>query len=367
MGAERERIVSLQILRFVAAMMVVVFHTGNLVDQLAPSDSALFTRIADIGPAGVDIFFVLSGFVIAITGPLATPRPSGLLFLWRRWRRVAPVYFVISLPEVVNAWRAGGLSADRLVATFLFWPVTRTGVTFPYLEPGWTLCFEMVFYLTVSLLLVGGRLGRNLAIGAAVVAVLVVARLVLAGVALRFLANPIFLEFAVGVGLALASRAVMRAPIALGALFLAAGVGAYLAEAAIGVGDLGLAARVLGDRGALWRVLAFGAPAAAIVAGALICERRCGGPLAALLARFGDASYAIYLTHFAAINLVGMAWVALRAPASAPAMIGCALAVALAIGLVCHRVIERPILRDLKRLSVPWPPWRAVPAVEPLT
>lgn len=156
MTAERERLVSLQILRFVAAMMVVVFHTRFLVDQLpASSARAFFHSVAGIGPAGVDIFFVLSGFVIAMTGPLASPRPSGALFLWRRWRRVAPVYFIISLPEVVNAWRSGGLSADRLAATFLFWPATGSGVAYPYLEPGWTLCFEMVFYLTVSLVLVG--------------------------------------------------------------------------------------------------------------------------------------------------------------------------------------------------------------------
>ena len=86
-----------------------------------------------------------------------------------------------------------------------------------------------------------------------------------------------------------------------------------------------------------------------------------------MLSRFGDASYAIYLTHFAAINLVGMAWVRLHAPASAPAIVGCSLAAALAIGLLCHRVIERPILRDLKRLRPIRLPWRpaAVASAEP--
>jgi peptidoglycan/LPS O-acetylase OafA/YrhL len=59
-----------------------------------------------------------------------------------------------------------------------------------------------------------------------------------------------------------------------------------------------------------------------------------------------------------------MAWVWLRAPASAPAIVACALAVALAIGLLCHRVIEKPILRDLKRLRpVRWP-WRTVPVAQ---
>ena len=80
--AKRERFMSLQILRFVAAMMVVVFHTTYLVDQLpGSSNRPFFHGLAGIGPAGVDIFFVLSGFVIAMTGPLVSPRPSGVLFL----------------------------------------------------------------------------------------------------------------------------------------------------------------------------------------------------------------------------------------------------------------------------------------------
>jgi exopolysaccharide production protein ExoZ len=265
---------------------------------------------------------------------------------------------------VVNAWRAGGLSADRLAATFLFWPTAGSGISFPYVQPGWTLCFEMVFYLTVSLVLVGGRLGRNLAIGAAVVAALIAARLALDGAALRFLVNPIFLEFAGGVVLAAASRRLARAPLRLGLLLLGLGACALAVEPFMGLGDVGKATRVLLGQGAFARVLLLGAPATAIVGGALICERLCRGALAALLARFGDASYAIYLTHFAAINLVGMAWIRLRGPVSTPAVAGCALAVALAIGLLCHRVIERPILRDLKRLSVPWPPWRTNSAIE---
>jgi hypothetical protein len=133
------------------------------------------------------------------------------------------------------------------------------------------------------------------------------------------------------------------------------------------VGGLGLAEHVLLGHGAMARVILFGAPAAAIVAGGLICERACRGPLAALLSSLGDASYSIYLTHFAAINLVGMAWARLRAPASAPAIVACALAVALAIGLLCHRVIEKPILRDLKRLGpIRWPR-RTVPVAETST
>jgi exopolysaccharide production protein ExoZ len=207
-------------------------------------------------------------------------------------------------------------------------------------------------------------MARNLAIGAAVLLALIVARGALDGAALRFLVNPIFIEFAAGVALAMASARLMRAPVIMGAALLALGVGALVAEGVIGVGGLGLAEHVLLGDGAVQRVALFGAPAVAIVAGALICERACRGRLAGLLARFGDASYSIYLAHFAAINLVAMAWIWLRAPASAPVVVACALATALAIGLMCHRVIEKPILRDLKRLRpIRWP-WQGAPVAE---
>ena len=114
------RIASLQVLRFVAAAMVVAFHSscwalfGESVD--CPVD-----RSWGIGGAGVDIFFVISGFVITFTGPLATPRPCGVRFFWRRWSRVAPIYFLLSAPFIAIAFATGGLNWPQTAATFLFW------------------------------------------------------------------------------------------------------------------------------------------------------------------------------------------------------------------------------------------------------
>jgi exopolysaccharide production protein ExoZ len=369
MTAERERIVSLQILRFVAAMMVALCHARYLIPLLTNSIAPTwFWNGAVVGVAGVDLFFVISGFVIAMTGPFARPRPSAKLFFWRRWRRVAPVYFVISLPFIVNAWRAGPLSPDRLAATFLFWPAAGAKIVFPYVGVGWTLCYEMAFYSAMALLLIGGRTKRNLIISGSVIAGLIALRLLSDAAWLRYLVNPMFLEFGAGVALAYGRTWLARLPMTLGVVFLLAGIGAFAFEAALNVGD------VIGDpwlvlRGRdLWpRLALYGLPSSIIVAGALICEPWCRGRLADLLAKGGDASYAIYLTHSVAMAQVAVVWLAIGAPRAPFLIVAAGLAAALAVGLLVYRVIEKPILRDLKRLSFAWPPWRTDPVVETAT
>jgi exopolysaccharide production protein ExoZ len=357
--AAAERIVSLQILRFVAAMMIVVTHTLSLTQQATPAARApVYQAIVSVGWAGVDIFFVLSGLVVTMTGPLATPRPSGLLFFWRRWRRVAPVYFVVSLPLVISLAITQPLEWDRLVATFLFWPVAAARYVQPYLVQGWTLCFEMVFYSTVALVLVGGRLRRNLIIVAAAAALLFAARVLTGSIQLRWLINPIFLEFCAGAALAAARHRLTRAPVAFGGALLALGVGGFAAGGVVGIAGVEDPARLLGLAGSISRLLLFGLPAVAVVAGALICERRMRGAIATILSRGGDASYMIYLTHGAAVHLV---WLATPVLPASPLMITITcLAAAWAVGAFCHRVVERPILRDLKQLRPIRFPKRAV-------
>lgn len=366
MTAERERIVSLQILRFIAAMMVVVSHGRYVPLVIGSTSPTWFWNGAVMGVAGVDIFFVLSGFVIAMTGPLAVPRPSGALFFWRRWRRVAPVYFVISLPFVVLAARSRGLAFDRLAATFLFWPVAGAKVTMPYLGLGWTLCYEMAFYSFVALMLTGGRMRRNLWLGGAAIGALVLARLLSDAAWLRYLVNPMFLEFGAGVLLANLRRPIAALGARLGGLFILAAVGAFAAEFAFGVGEVIGGPLLVLNGGDLWpRLMLYGVPAAVIVAGAVAFEPWAHGRAARVLAIGGDASYAIYLTHPLAMQQLGLAWRTLHGPRWPLALVAAGAVSALAGGLLTWQVIERPILRDLKRLSLAWPPWRAAAVATP--
>jgi exopolysaccharide production protein ExoZ len=331
-AAIKDRIASLQVLRFFAATAVILFHV--FAEHLK-----WWGGIA--GAAGVDVFFVLSGVVITLTGPMASPRPSGAMFFWRRWSRVAPIYFVISAPLVVAAAATGHANWPQTAATFLFWPASGPGVVKPYLAPGWTLCFEMVFYSTVALFLVGGRLRRNVLLLALLVTAVIAARLLDETAVTRFLTDPLFLEFGFGVALATNLGRLRAAPTWLGVALVA------VAVAIFGVESFALARQTLvfDEAG---RVLVFGVPAAILVAGACICDRIVSGAVARRLAWMGDASYSTYLTHEIVCIIV---FSGLASLVSDPILVaGAAIVASLAVGAATYVFIERPILKELRRV-----------------
>ena len=184
--ARRFHISGLDALRAIAVLAVVIYHVDP---GLLPG-----------GFIGVDVFFVISGFIIAKTTQGQTGVGAAGAFLWRRFRRVAPIYWLLSLPILIGMARGGTLSPEVAVATFLFWPFSGLEMTFPALGPGWTLCFEMLFYAGFGLAMAGGRrVGWGL-VGA--YAAMLAVGLVVAAPVLRFWGAPIILEFLLGVGIA---------------------------------------------------------------------------------------------------------------------------------------------------------------------
>jgi len=143
---------NIQFLRFVAAMLVVLYHSAA---QLPANDSvfrALFSGSESLGFAGVDIFFVISGFIMAHTSSNHSGANDSFDFARRRLARIFSGYwpFFILAVIVFASYRPEHFAESDLLRSFLLWPQPLNHVL---LEITWTLSFELYFYLLFSLLI----------------------------------------------------------------------------------------------------------------------------------------------------------------------------------------------------------------------
>ena len=334
------RIHSLQVLRFVAAAMVVHAHGVSLAWALGLGTGTLgHGRLEGVGVAGVDIFFVLSGVVICRLAFLGPRRPSPAAFLRRRIERLVPLYWLVTLAGGLTIVMAQPARYWREVLTSLtFWPAWDR-LASPVFTIGWTLCFEALFYVGAALVLRSWRWAGVLAVAYAVSWWL---RVTTGLAVFRFLGNPLILEFLFGVAVALVWRE-RRAP-KLGLALVAFGVGALVAVPYWR--ELYAYERSFDGSLAAQRVLLFGVPAALIVCGALHLEPR-GAPSRVVrgLALLGDASYALYLTHW----LLAQALVAATPFGTADGVIVGFMALSILVSLAVWIWLEKPFLAALRR------------------
>jgi peptidoglycan/LPS O-acetylase OafA/YrhL len=338
----RATLLNIQALRAVAALMVVCVHLQALaVMGGAPQ------RLTDAGNAGVDLFFVISGFIMVFT---TGRKPQGpLAFLGSRLRRIVPLYWSMTLAVFAVARLTPSLIQNtpsdlgRLVQSLLFIPALRPdGTVRPVVFVGWTLNFEMAFYLLFALGLLAPRrwIGVLVAIGVLVLAVLWGWAARPASPVLSFYTTPMVLEFGAGMMLGLAWPR----------LSLPERLAWPLAAAIVAAFGLMLGAPWLWPHAD--RLFAFGLPATVIVAAALALERMGWAARWPWLQALGAASYAIYLSHFfvtqAVILLVRK--VGLQGPWEAVAASALAFAGVALVGLVLHRTLEQGADRLIGRL-----------------
>lgn len=331
-----------QALRAVAALLVVVHHAeSSWRDRLVGSPQAALPW--PNGQSGVDIFFVISGFVMAISLPgLAGRANPGGVFLWRRFVRIIPLYWIFTTLKLLR-YHFGPQMADQspgnawhIIASYLFVPAADSyGAPIPLLAVGWTLNFEMMFYLLFALALI-------LEIAPVVFLIPTLGMIAVVGwfdhpgwPAWTSLASPLVLEFLYGV--LLAQLTIQRRLPGL----LAASMLFFTGFILILCVPLPLYAA---------RAFVWGWPAAAIVTGIVALEDRLGRSLPKSLLEIGNASYSIYLVHLFVISIV---WVAVRrlglanAPALA-AMVVVSLVLSTLAGEIVHRCVELPLMKLLR-------------------
>lgn len=351
---------SIQALRGFAAAYVVVYHSGlQLGGDPASPDSPLLAwltaHIIQRGHVGVDVFFVISGFIIAWVAVLARPRPeTPLSFLIRRAWRLAPPYWVMS---AIHALLVNPVTPAVFAASLAFLPTDASHAPYygyPALYVGWSLNYEVAFYGAFAL---GLWLARRRA--------LVVVALLFAGttVALpwwRFgslandpaqaglfaspwvamVANPLVLEFLLGCALA-ALYARLRHRITRGIAWglLAFGVAVFAWSLLAVPSEFSLAGR--------------GLPAGALLAGAVAAEHAGVLRVPRVLVWLGELSYALYLTHPTVIEGVKRLMPALTPEETALQLTRFVVDVSLALGLawLLHRWVELPGIAAGRRMA----------------
>lgn len=284
---------TIQVLRGLAATLILGLHAvqGVTFEGFAwPVGSALFTQ----GMIGLDIFFVISGFIIYFIG-FKGQRPDIGSFLEGRFWRIYPPYwaalaFILLLS--VGLWLVFGDASklpgpSKLLNSVLLLPVARQEYV---LGIAWTLALELMFYLVFAATAL--RFGAKAFLGAmGLWYVLSIAGLFVAGDFSGWaypMLNPVVLEFLFG---ALIARA-----------FLAGGTKYHKTAFCIGV--LLVLILLLGhiEKTAIFRrEFIYGIPAAFLVYGAVGLSIK--WPSAALL--WGESSYLLYLLHSPLLMLIG--------------------------------------------------------------
>jgi len=335
----RETVQSVQLLRAVAALLVVLFH-GHLAmsTRVAGPPVVSESYIFAFGAVGVHIFFVISGFIMVYTtsvGEIYVARD----FLRRRFLRIYPIYWVCIAIYIFAHKLIGSpyvLSESQFLGALVLAPESASNI----IGPAWTLSFEMFFYICFSFAMKLGAT-RGLILLGATFTISIVAGFFFAvdGALGRLVTNSLLLEFIAGaaIGWLLVNRRLPKrggpAVVLLAIILFGAGI-------AVGY-----------DR--FPSVAVWGIPSTLLVAGAVIWENAHGfKKMFRTLSHFGNSSYVLYLIHLIVITLT----IALAANVPSIKMVEPAIA-AFAIALLSllvaeglHIWVERPMTRWLNNL-----------------
>lgn len=343
-------IVNIQVLRFVAAAMVLFSHVQHEVRERTFFEKTGFEPIDVVFWAGgVDIFFVISGFIMFYLHSKDFGRPhASSEFLVKRLVRIVPLYWIFTLLMIAAslAFRDqvthSEMSISHILASFVFIPVQNNyGWYYPVLMLGWTLNFEMLFYAIFCTSLAFRRpIGVMTIIFLLVVMSSLPLLVTMSSTPFVFWCNPIILEFLFGVWLAHSKLRGVRVDRWKGFLIIIAGMGAMIT-----LKSMDIAGHYWN-----WRPLWMGVPAFLICAGAILVDDKGGaGPAARAAALGGDASYALYLSHPFAIGLTALVFMKLKI-SNPQTYILCASMSAIVMAVTTHLLVEKPILEILRKM-----------------
>lgn len=324
-----QKLDNIQYLRAFAAANVVLFHVVGYTNIDHKYTTSFFKFLTGWGQNGVDMFFVISGFIMIYIQNLKARSP--IAFILERIRRIVPIYWlfnfimlalVLIFPSSFNTIKFN----ISWILTSLFFVSGYAGFKNPFLLPGWTLEIEMLFYF----LFFGSLFNKKPHIQLSVMLILIV----ISAIMLR---SHIMFEFAFGIiiGLLYKYRAT-NTKIAISCMVI--GIIALLST----IGQTELAVR--------YRSIFWGIPSSFILIGFINIKQFKNTFLSSL----GDASYSIYLIQVFAIPVFFKGINKLYNGQQGESVVNdiivlLCLIFTIASGITFYKLVEKPLFIWLKR------------------
>lgn len=342
-AAPREKLYELQTLRFLAAFLVFFSHIEDRFENWEQKYHLTIPRLGLDGQLGVDIFFVISGFVMGYVA-LGKFGQNGAArkFAADRVSKIMPLYWMLTLVQCavfLAGSHLGGnfdmarLNTEELLKSLFFIPYFNAeGKHRPVLGQGWTLNYEMAFYIVVAASLFLRKAWAIAVITGSFLLVWFIGNILHPqSEVLRIWSVPIIFEFLLGFYIATARNAWLAAGRALPRI-----PGVNLAIAAILLGHI----LIYGRDAPLWINAMVG------LATVSLCVLAQNSPprniIQRAMVRLGDSSYSLYLSHNLSLLVVGVLWRGIFGAAAFWAYIPVVIATGLAVGHLCYLLIELP-------------------------
>lgn len=339
----------LQVLRALAAFIVTAGHVMHEAHTISNGQGSDFNYIPYPNGVGVDIFFVISGFVIVYASrDLVTKSGAWREFMLRRLIRVVPLYWfytalmVAAIMLFPTAIDTASLEFPHVIKSLFFYPHMRPygDEVRPLLALGWSLNYEMYFYVIFAVLMCMKSL-RAVMIGLSLYLIVsVISAMIFPDfpVALDFWFSHFVLEFLAGAWIAYLFVNDIRLPrwFLIPFMVISAGLLCLLALPVFQGSDIGMALRFC--IGAL------------LVGGVVLPRHAEYREPSKILTVLGDSSYSLYLSHPFVIGGMKLVWIMLGLTMSLWIYVGVTLVACLIGGYLSYRLVEKPALECLKRL-----------------
>jgi exopolysaccharide production protein ExoZ len=342
---------TIQLLRLIAALLVVCWHAQLMIPQLETIVPYFF------GNAGVYLFFAISGFLMVYV--TTNGNQSVRHFLTARVIRIVPIYWFYTLGTVIllyvapSLFRSNELSLSHFLLSLLFIPhktATDPESFLPMVRVGWTLIYEVFFYGLFAAAMAISLRHRALITTTALLALTVFYLARVPSISGNFLlyvyGDPIVMQFVFGMATAYALR--FFAHIKISPMQFVVALIASIAIMHLGDGST--------EMSGLLRLAYYGAPSAVIVLLGLLVKNQTtfSHPIINIL---GDASYSIYLVHMLPLALMRWLWTKFSMPVEgvvwAVIFIAISSTLAAICGILSFILVERPAMRYLKSKLTP--------------